>query len=77
MSIDPVVVTTISFDADGTLFDYDWAEAVALERTFEQMGHVFEPDYAEAYRHINGEIWLAFERGEITQARLRTEGRGR
>jgi len=27
------------FDADGTLFDYDKAEAVALERTFGQMGH--------------------------------------
>jgi 2-haloacid dehalogenase len=61
------------FDADGTLFDYDRAEAVALEQTFAQMGHGFEPGYAEAYRRINGDIWLAFERGEITQARLRTE----
>jgi YjjG family noncanonical pyrimidine nucleotidase len=60
-------------DADGTLFDYDRAEAVALERTFEQMGHEFQPGYAAAYRRINAGVWLAFERGETTQARLRTE----
>jgi 2-haloacid dehalogenase len=61
------------FDADGTLFEYDRAEAEALQRTFEQFGCPFEPGYAEAYRRINGDIWLAFEQGEITQTRLRTE----
>jgi 2-haloacid dehalogenase len=61
------------FDADGTLFDYDRAEAVALKRTFEQFGHQFEPGYAEAYRRINSDIWLAFEQGRLTQVRLRTK----
>lgn len=61
------------FDADGTLFDYDRAEVVALQETFLQLGHRFEPEYATAYRRINDEIWLAFEQGKIGQARLRTE----
>lgn len=58
-------------DADGTLFDYDHAEATALQRTFEQMGHTFEPNHAEAYRRINGQIWLDFEQGLVSQEDLR------
>ncbi|MCP4535587.1 MAG: noncanonical pyrimidine nucleotidase, YjjG family [Chloroflexi bacterium] len=59
-------------DADNTLFDYDKAEATALQRTFEQFGHKFEPAYAKAYRRINHKIWLQFEQGQISQDRLRT-----
>ena len=59
-------------DADGTLFDYDRAEATALQRAFEQFGHEFQPAYAVAYRRINHEIWLQFEQGKISQERLRT-----
>jgi YjjG family noncanonical pyrimidine nucleotidase len=58
-------------DADGTLFDYDRAEAMALERTFHDLGHDYRPDYAVAYRRINGAIWREFEQGRITQDRLR------
>ena len=60
------------FDADGTIFDYDKAAAAALRQAFEQTGHRFEPRCAEAYRRINGRIWLEFEEGRITQERLRT-----
>jgi 2-haloacid dehalogenase len=62
----------ILFDADGTLFDYDRAEATALEETFRQFGCPFEPEYVGAYRQINSQIWRAFEQGRITQERLRT-----
>ena len=61
------------FDADGTRFDYDRAEAVALRSTFEALGLGFEARFAEIYRRINGEIWLDFEAGKITQGRLRTQ----
>ena len=60
------------FDADGTLFDYDKAEAFALRSTFETLGLGYEPRFAEVYRRINAEIWLDFEAGRITQQRLRT-----
>jgi 2-haloacid dehalogenase len=58
-------------DADGTLFDYDKAEAAALEKTFGQIGHKFESRYARVYRRINEQMWLDFEQGKISQARLR------
>jgi putative hydrolase of the HAD superfamily len=60
------------FDADGTLFDYDLAEGVALQKTFLQIGHQFEAYYLDEYRRINNQIWLAFEEGKITQTRLKT-----
>ena len=60
------------FDADGTLFDYDKAERHALGGTFAALGLEYEARYAEVYRRINGEIWLDFENGRITQERLRT-----
>jgi len=63
----------ILFDADGTLFDYDRAEAWALERTFEQFGLPLQPHAVERYRRINGEIWHQFEQGRIDQRRLRTQ----
>jgi len=60
------------FDADGTLFDYDLAESTALEKTFKQIGRGFEPRYVGLYRQINEKIWQEYERGEISQALLRT-----
>ncbi len=62
----------ILFDADGTLFDYDAAERVAIESTFRDFGHAFEPRFASVYKEVNRLTWLEFERGEITQDRLRS-----
>jgi 2-haloacid dehalogenase len=62
----------ILFDADGTLFDYDRAEASALARTFEQFGLSLRSHAVKSYRRINGEIWRQFEQGRIDQQRLRT-----
>jgi 2-haloacid dehalogenase len=59
-------------DADGTLFDYDRAEATALQKAFEQFGYEFQPEYAVAYRRINYEMWLQFEQGKVSQDCLRT-----
>ncbi len=59
------------FDADGTLFDYEKAETLSLEKAFRQTGHSFDPDYSQVYRQINGQIWIDFEQGDISQDRLR------
>lgn len=60
------------FDADGTLFDYDRAEASALARTFARFDLPLAPGTADAYRAINGQCWQALERGEITPKALQT-----
>ena len=63
--------TWLLFDADGTLFDYDRAEATALEHAFAEVGTVFEPACLNAYREINARVWREFEDGRITAERLR------
>jgi DNA-binding XRE family transcriptional regulator len=45
--------TWLLFDADGTLFDYDQAEATVLEQAFAEVGTTFEPAHLNAYREIN------------------------
>lgn len=62
----------ILFDADNTIFDYDAAEFGALSGTFEELGHPLTSDHHNTYREVNHQNWLAYERGEITQAILRT-----
>ena len=58
------------FDADGTLFDYNRAEAAALKNTFHSLTLPFEDAYLDVYRKINQGLWQALERQEITQAVL-------
>jgi len=52
------------------LFNYDRAEAVALERTLRQFGAPFTLDTLAAYRRINQQLWQAWELGQITPATL-------
>ena len=59
------------FDADGTLFDYDRAEALALEKTFRYVGAPFEQRYLDEYQRINRQIWQALEQKQITPDVLR------
>jgi len=61
------------FDADDTLFDYGRAEAGALQRTFDDLGLAFQPDYLPVYSQINRGVWRAFEQGQITAEALRTK----
>jgi YjjG family noncanonical pyrimidine nucleotidase len=58
-------------DADGTLFDYDRAETKALELTFDQSGYELQKDHVEIYRQVNGQLWLDFEQGEVTQDHIK------
>ncbi len=62
--------TWLLFDADGTLFDYEQAEAQALRATFEQFGHPYAARHLELYRPINHQLWLDLERGAVTPAVL-------
>jgi 2-haloacid dehalogenase len=58
------------FDADGTLFDYEQAERIALQRAFRSLGAAFDDAALETYRRINQQVWQALERGEIAPGDL-------
>lgn len=62
----------IFFDADGTLFDYDAAEAAALEGAFDACGLPFDASIGSRYSEINASIWREFELGELDQNELKT-----
>lgn len=59
------------FDADGTLFDYDLAEARALDSTFRDFNLALSQSSTEAYRRINAQVWRDFEKGLISSEALR------
>jgi FMN phosphatase YigB (HAD superfamily) len=48
------------------------AEVKALEMTFGDVELPFQPEYIDAYRAINKEVWHDFELGLISQEVLRT-----
>ncbi len=56
------------FDADGTLFDYERSETVALTRAFSEIGSALDANSLAAYQRINSALWQALERGEVTPA---------
>jgi len=68
-----MMYTHLLFDLDGTLFDYDRAESEALAGAFAEAGIPYAPAHLSEYRRINQQIWIDYERGEITQRELRTE----
>jgi 2-haloacid dehalogenase len=61
------------FDADGTLFDFDRGETVALQTTTDRHGVSYSPHLHEVYKAISADLWGAFERGELDLRRLRVE----
>jgi YjjG family noncanonical pyrimidine nucleotidase len=57
--------TTVLFDADNTLFDFDRAERQALRRVLEDRGYPFTPELEARYRAINQPLWQQFDAGEV------------
>ncbi len=65
--------TWLLFDADGTLFDFQHAEAIALKNTPAQMGLIVPALYASTYHQINAALWKDFEAGKLTARDVRIE----
>jgi YjjG family noncanonical pyrimidine nucleotidase len=61
------------FDADNTLFDFEAAEAWALEQAFLQCGAAYEPAHLTAFREIQRELWQGVEQGRHTSHLVRDE----
>jgi 2-haloacid dehalogenase len=64
--------TWLLFDADGTLFDYNRAEYLALEGALAHFGVAMTPEILAIYQRINAQIWIDFEQGAISAVELRT-----
>ncbi len=62
------------FDADGTLFDFDKTEKLALKNTFlkNNLGR-FTSDKIFIYQKVNKQIWKEFEDGQISAEKLKVE----
>lgn len=64
--------TWLLFDADGTLFDFQGAEDIALTTTPLKMGLAMPDDYASVYHRINASLWRDFEAGSLSAQEVRT-----
>ncbi len=62
--------TTLLFDADMTLFDFDGAEKVAFGIVMSSHGIQYSDADFERYREMNSKLWEMYSRGEITKERL-------
>ena len=65
--------TWLLFDADGTLFDFQHAEAIALKTTPDQMGLVVPASFVATYHRVNNALWRRFEGGELRASGIRRE----
>lgn len=57
--------TTLLFDADGTLLDFEATEKKALDLTFEKHGYPFTEEMKKRYEIINSRLWKDYEDGKI------------
>ncbi len=59
------------FDADGTLFDFEKSQAIALEQVFLHHKIAYDISHLEAFRQINAELWHALEQRQVTPDELK------
>lgn len=64
---------TVLFDADNTLFDFDAAEAQALDLTLEAYGYPVDGRSRDCYLTVNRDLWERFDRGEVKREWLVVE----
>lgn len=64
--------TTLLFDADRTLFDFNLAEYNAVKKLCEYVGIKFSDEVHAVYSRINDTLWKQFEKKEVTREFLQT-----
>jgi len=62
--------TTLLFDADNTLFDFDAAEASSLAAVCKTLGVEMDRTVFNLYHHINKKCWADFEKGKLPQEEI-------
>ncbi|PPK84063.1 2-haloacid dehalogenase/putative hydrolase of the HAD superfamily/5'-nucleotidase [Neolewinella xylanilytica] len=63
--------TWLLFDADNTIWDFDAAEAHALEQTLLERDIAWSVEVLSTYRLINREAWDDYEKGRLPKEQLR------
>ncbi len=62
--------STVLFDLDGTLLDFNKAERTAFDLSFKSFALPCSDRLYEQYSEINDGLWKRFERGEITKPQI-------
>ncbi len=57
-------------DADDTILDFHGASATALQTAFAESGIAWKEKYLTEFKRINGGLWEALERKELTRKEL-------
>lgn len=63
----------VLLDADNTLFDFNAAEAQALDAVLAEFGWPRDEETKRTYLEINHALWSAFDRGEAEESFLTVE----
>lgn len=63
----------VLLDADNTLFDFNAAEARALDAVLAEFGWPRDEETKQTYLEINHALWSAFDRGEAEEGFLTVE----
>lgn len=63
--------TTVLFDADNTLLNFDKDEDTALRKVMREYGVPVTEETVSTYVNINIGMWKALERGELTKPELK------
>jgi YjjG family noncanonical pyrimidine nucleotidase len=66
-----MVYSTVLFDLDHTLFDFDASEALAFAGALAAAGIDDAVPHLATYRRLNAALWAAAERGEIRSSTIR------
>lgn len=62
--------TTILWDVDNTLLDFDYSCRASLRQCFRSIGKVITDEMIACYTEINDAYWKRLERGEVTKEQL-------
>jgi len=57
--------STLMFDLDGTLLDFNAYEQIALENLFSEYNVPFTSEIRNTYDMINKNLWLHYEKGDL------------
>ena len=63
-------ITTILWDVDNTLLDFDYSMRNSLKQCFQTVGVTNTEEMIDRYAQINDMYWKRLERGEVTKAQL-------